>query len=81
MPESMCPHLQAAAGGGMRNEDWWPENVKLGILRQNKSSSNPLGEDFDYVEAFKSLDYQALKKDLTKVMTDSQDWWPADFGH
>lgn len=68
-------------GGGTRNRDWWPNQLKLSILRQNSSKSNPLGEDFDYAEAFKSLDLAAVKKDLTAVMTDSQNWWPADFGH
>ncbi|OAQ71956.1 peroxidase/catalase 2 [Pochonia chlamydosporia 170] len=80
MAESKCPHLNVA-GGGTRNRDWWPESVKLNILRQNTSVTNPLGEEFDYVSAFKTLDYESLKKDLTALMTDSQDWWPADFGH
>jgi len=68
-------------GGGTRNTDWWPNQLKLNILRQNSSLSNPLGEDFDYAEAFKSLDLEAVKIDLHALMTDSQDWWPADFGH
>lgn len=68
-------------GGGTRNRDWWPNQLKLSILRQNSSLSNPLNEGFNYAEAFKSLDYQSLKKDLHALMTDSQDWWPADFGH
>ncbi|OAA34148.1 Peroxidase/catalase [Metarhizium rileyi] len=80
MAESKCPHLNVA-GGGTRNRDWWPESVKLNVLRQNTSVTNPLGEDFDYVSAFKTLDYEGLKKDLNALMTDSQDWWPADFGH
>ncbi|WP_421806062.1 catalase/peroxidase HPI [Flagellimonas sp.] len=81
---SMCPHLNAmnqAAGEGTSIDYWWPEQLNLGILRQHSNLTNPLGEDFDYVEAFKSLDLDALKKDLTDLMTDSQDWWPADYGH
>ncbi|KAH7324227.1 peroxidase/catalase [Stachybotrys elegans] len=83
MAESKCPahRLANVAGGGTRNSDWWPEALKLNILRQQSPASNPLGPDFDYAEAFKSLDYDAIKKDLTALMTDSQDWWPADFGH
>jgi len=68
-------------GGGTRNNDWWPNDLKLGILRQQQPSSNPLTKDFDYAAAFKSLDYEGLKKDLHALMTDSQEWWPADFGH
>jgi catalase-peroxidase len=67
--------------GGTKNRDWWPNQLKLNVLRQNSSLSNPMGKDFNYAEEFKSLDYEALKKDLTALMTDSQDWWPADFGH
>jgi len=66
---------------GRTNRDWWPNQLSLEILQQNGLSSNPLGDDFDYAEAFKSLDYQALKRDLTALMTDSQPWWPADYGH
>lgn len=69
------------AGGGTQNRDWWPNQLKLNVLRQNSSLSNPMGEDFDYVAAFNSLDFYGLKKDLHALMTDSQDWWPADFGH
>ena len=80
-----CPFLGAepkgAAGGGKRNRDWWPNQLRLDILRQHSSLSNPMGEDFNYAEAFKSIDYKGLKKDLHELMTDSQDWWPADFGH
>jgi len=72
---------QNLAGGGTTNRDWWPKELRLEILHQHSSKSNPMGEDFDYAEAFKSLDYAALKKDLAALMTDSQDWWPADFGH
>ena len=70
-----------AANGGTKNRDWWPKQLKLNILRQHSSLSNPMGEDFDYAKAFNSLDLPALKADLTELMTDSQDWWPADFGH
>jgi catalase-peroxidase len=70
------------AGNGANNRDWWPNQLKLNILRQhNAPASNPMGEGFDYAAAFKTLDYSALKKDLHTLMTDSQDWWPADFGH
>jgi catalase-peroxidase len=68
-------------GGGVRNRDWWPGQLKLNILRQHSSLSDPMDKDFDYARAFKSLDLQAVKKDLHALMTDSQDWWPADFGH
>lgn len=83
MAESMCPALRnsTTAGGGTQNQDLWPSALKLNILRQQNKVSNPLGEEFNYREAFKSLDYAALKKDLHALMTDSQDWWPADFGH
>lgn len=84
--ESKCPfhHGGAAkkvAGGGTRNQDWWPNQLKLNILRQHSSLSNPMGEKFDYAAAFNSLDYQALKKDIFDLMTNSQEWWPADYGH
>lgn len=85
--ESKCPFLNGsmqratAAGGGTSNRDWWPNQLPLNILRQHSSRSNPMDDGFDYVEAFKSLDLEAVKKDLTELMTDSQDWWPADFGH
>ena len=83
---SKCPFHGALAkntvgGGGTQNRDWWPNQLKVGILRQHSSLSDPMGEKFNYAEAFKSLDFQALKKDLHALMTDSQDWWPADFGH
>src|SRR3989339_1773617 len=67
--------------GGPTNRDWWPNRLKLEILHQHSSKSNPMGEDFNYAEEFKSLDLAAVKKDLAALMTDSQDWWPADFGH
>ena len=77
--ESKCPFHQTA-GGGTTNRDWWPDQLNLRILHQHSSKSSP-DPDFDYAAAFKSLDFQALKQDLTALMTDSQDWWPADFGH
>lgn len=84
--EGKCPvhHgsiKQNIGGGGTANRDWWPNQLKLNILRQHSSKSDPMGEDFDYAEAFKSLDLEAVKQDLHALMTDSQDWWPADFGH
>ncbi|UNZ00309.1 catalase/peroxidase HPI [Zhouia spongiae] len=83
--ESKCPFSggapKKAAGGGARNRDWWPNQLKVNILRQHSSLSNPMGADFNYAEEFKKLDYPALKKDLNDLMTDSQEWWPADFGH
>ncbi|MCE9553699.1 MAG: catalase/peroxidase HPI [Planctomycetes bacterium] len=69
------------AGGGTTNRDWWPNDLKLELLSQHSSKSNPMDEDFDYAKEFKSLDLAAVKKDLAALMTDSQDWWPADFGH
>lgn len=82
---SKCPfmggELKHSAGGGPRNRDWWPNQLKLSILRQHSTLSNPMDEGFDYAEAFKSLDLAAVKKDLADLMTDSQDWWPADYGH
>eukprot|EP01029_Cantina_marsupialis_P024428 TRINITY_DN6288_c1_g1_i1.p1 TRINITY_DN6288_c1_g1~~TRINITY_DN6288_c1_g1_i1.p1 ORF type:complete len:736 (-),score=87.29 TRINITY_DN6288_c1_g1_i1:814-3021(-) len=83
---SKCPVTGAVgkhihAGGGPKNRDWWPNQLKLNILRQHSSLSDPMGDDFDYAKEFKSLDYEGLKKDLHALMTDSQDWWPADFGH
>ena len=83
---SKCPFHNGAmkknvAGGGSQNRDWWPNQLKLNVLRQHSSASNPMGEDFNYASAFRSLDLEALKKDLHQLMTDSQDWWPADFGH
>jgi catalase-peroxidase len=78
--ESKCPFHQPA-GGGTQNQEWWPNQLKLNILRQHSALSNPMGSTFNYAEEFKSLDLAALKKDLHALMTDSQDWWPADFGH
>ncbi len=80
-----CPFnhgaVKQSAGGGTRNHDWWPNQLRLNMLRQNSSLSNPMGEKFDYAAEFKSLDLAAVKKDLAALMTDSQDWWPADYGH
>ena len=77
-----CPVRHAnVAGGGTRNNDWWPNQLRLNILRQHQAASNPLSKGFDYAAAFKTLDYEALKQDLRALMTDSQEWWPADFGH
>jgi catalase-peroxidase len=77
--EAKCPVQHAASGPS--NRDWWPNQLRLDLLHQHSSKSNPMGEDFNYAEEFKSLDLAALKKDLAELMTDSQDWWPADFGH
>jgi catalase-peroxidase len=78
--EAKCP-FPHIAGVGRTNRDWWPNQLRLELLHQHSSKSDPMGQDFDYAKEFKSLDYKALKKDLVKLMTDSQDWWPADFGH
>ena len=82
---SKCPFsggmIKASAGNGMTNNDWWPNQLKLNILRQHSSLSNPMDKDFNYAEEFKKLDLEAVKKDLYDLMTDSQDWWPADYGH
>jgi catalase-peroxidase len=85
--ESKCPFHQgqnsetAAAGNATSNKDWWPNQLRVDLLSQHSAKSNPLGEDFNYAQAFKKLDYEAVKRDLRALMTDSQDWWPADFGH
>lgn len=84
---SKCPlhngtmKKENVAGGGTQNKDWWPEQLRVDILRQHSHLSNPMDNDFNYAEAFKSLDLEAVKQDLHALMTDSQDWWPADFGH
>jgi len=83
--EAKCPvnhgNQNKIPGGGTQNKDWWPNQLNLNVLRQHSNLSNPLGEDFNYAEAFKSMDYAALKKDISDVITNSQDWWPADYGH
>ncbi|WP_396139894.1 catalase/peroxidase HPI [Flavobacterium sp.] len=83
--QEKCPFssgtLKQSAGKGTANRDWWPNMLNLNILRQNSSLSNPMGEDFNYAEEFKKLDLKAVKKDLYDLMTDSQEWWPADYGH
>jgi len=78
--EAKCPFRHATTGG-TTNRDWWPNQLKLELLHQHSSKSNPMGEDFDYKKEFESIDFAALRKDLADLMTDSQDWWPADFGH
>ena len=84
-PQGKCPFNQGTskqiAGEGTRNSDWWPNQLRLNILRQNSSLSNPMDDDFNYSQAFNNLDLEAVKTDLNMLMTDSQDWWPADFGH
>jgi catalase-peroxidase len=79
--ESKCPVTGSTARGGTSNQDWWPNQLNLRILHQHSDMSNPMGEAFNYAEEFKKLDLEALKKDLYALMTDSQDWWPADWGH
>ncbi|MCE9543576.1 MAG: catalase-peroxidase, partial [Verrucomicrobia bacterium] len=83
--ESMCPFSggtrKQAVAGARTNAAWWPEQLNLKILNQNSPLSNPMEKGFNYAEEFKSLDLEALKKDLHALMTDSQEWWPADFGH
>ncbi|NND94438.1 MAG: catalase-peroxidase, partial [Flavobacteriales bacterium] len=80
-----CPFsggaIKQSAGGGTRNRDWWPNQLNLNILRQHSPMSDPMGEEFDYAEEFKKLDLSVIKKDLYDLMTDSQDWRPADYGH
>ena len=83
--EAKCPFSASAAqplaGGGIQNRDWWPSQLRVDLLSQHSAKSDPLDQTFNYREEFKKLDYEALKNDLRKLMTDSQDWWPADFGH
>jgi len=79
--ESKCPVDHGSVGVGTQNEDWWPNQLNLKVLQQNPPVADPMGEDFDYAEAFDSLDLAAVKADLVALMTDSQDWWPADYGH
>lgn len=78
--EAKCPFHQTA-GGGTSNRDWWPNQLRLDLLHQHSAKSDPMGDDFDYAAEFAKLDYDGLKRDLAALMTDSQDWWPADFGH
>ncbi|MET2984049.1 catalase/peroxidase HPI [Aureibaculum conchae] len=82
---SKCPFMGGAlketAGGGQTNRDWWPNELKLNILRQNATKSDPMEDDFDYATAFNSIDFEVLKQEVIDLMTDSQDWWPADYGH
>lgn len=79
--EAKCPFNHALVGDATTNRDWWPNQLRVDLLNQHSSRSHPLAADFDYAKAFSQLDYAALKADLTALMTDSQDWWPADFGH
>ena len=83
--EAKCPFAGSTgkhfAAGARSNASWWPQQLKLNVLHQHSARSNPMGETFDYAEEFKRLDLEAVKKDLLALMTDSQDWWPADFGH
>jgi catalase-peroxidase len=79
--EAKCPFNHALVGDATTNRDWWPKQLRVDLLNQHSTRSHPLDETFDYAEAFKGLDYAALKADLKALMTDSQDWWPADFGH
>ena len=83
--DGKCPVTGAMkksiAGGGTSNRDWWPNQLNLKVLHQNTPMGNPMGEGFNYAEEFKKLDMAALKNDLYALMTDSQDWWPADYGH
>ena len=79
-PAGQCP-FNHAPSTGTTNRDWWPKALKVDLLHQHSAKSDPMGGDFNYAEEFKRLDYAALKADLAALMTDSQDWWPADFGH
>src|SRR6478752_9843415 len=79
-PQAKCPFHQAP-DKGTTNGEWWPNRLKVELLHQHSTKSDPMGGNFNYAEEFKSLDYAALKADLAALMTDSQDWWPADFGH
>ena len=78
--KSKCPVTGGGAVRPMTNRDWWPDQLNLGMLHQNPPAGDPMGEDFDYAEEFKKLDLKAVKQDLYDLMTDSQPWWPADYG-
>ncbi|MDE0324833.1 MAG: catalase-peroxidase, partial [Candidatus Poribacteria bacterium] len=80
--ESKCPVMHhAQAQGTIANQQWWPNQLNLKMLHQNPPSANPIGEDFNYAEAFNTIDLAELQRDIEKVMTTSQEWWPADYGH
>ena len=79
--EAKCPFNHSVVGAGTTNRDWWPKQLRVDLLNQHSARSNPLAASFNYAEAFKRLDLQTLKQELRALMTDSQDWWPADFGH
>ena len=79
--DSKCPVMGHKTAGARSNRDWWPNQLNLKMLHQNSLLSDPMGEAFNYAEEFKTLDLDALKQDLYALMTDSQDWWPADYGH
>jgi catalase-peroxidase len=79
--QSQCPVMHGAGVGGTQNDDWWPNQLNLRVLDQNPPSGNPMGEDFDYAKSFATLNLDEVKADLTAIMTDSQEWWPADYGH
>ena len=82
--ESKCPVMggaQAQNNTKMSNQDWWPNQLDLRVLHQNTPQSNPMGDDFNYAKEFESLDLNSIKKDICELMTSSQDWWPADYGH
>lgn len=81
MSSGKCPVHGNTSMASRSNRDWWPNQLNLKVLSQQSNKTNPMGEDFDYREEFKKIDYDALKADLTALMTDSQDWWPADWGH
>ena len=79
--ESKCPVMHVEGTGGIQNQDWWPNQLNLRILQPNSPAADPMGTDFDYASEFETLDLAAVKQDLVALMTDSQDWWPADYGH
>src|SRR3972149_12099588 len=79
--DAKCPDHGSTTAGTRSNRDWWPNQLNLRILRQHSSLSDPMGDGFDYAKAFAELDLAAVKRDLHALMTDSQDWWPADYGH